>query len=794
MPKKLKKNLSRLFKNKKAIFAFLFFVILGVFFFSHLISAQRFTPEGAGQIPEDSGFWDYLWEDYKYYLGQDTGTVKQSVGLGDWNISEMFLNMGKNLIYGIPAALFYVVAQIASFFADLAAATLRWILSPGFMNISYTNPNNNPIIKSGLGITQSFVNMILVLVLVYIAIATILRLAGYETRKILITFIIVALLVNFAPVICGLIVDASNIAMKFFTQNQTISEKTTGEIAYGTSFTARSKTVFNKMTTTHEGLNPLNKEQRADLLINTTQLFVMTIVYFLAGLIYLIFALVFAVRYMAIWVLVILSPIAFDFYILPNTRKFFLMWWQQFIQWCFIGVTCGFFLYLAELFSTLVDPKSGDASKIALSIPDPSKLTLGATILPLFIPVVFLGIGLIYGLQTSAIGASAIIGFRIPQRSLKWVGKRVWQRGAKPALEQGIGIFRPKDWAKTISQTWEKAPIARWFLPEPIRKYSQYRGNIDEGAKAFEPYASKDIAKRLASGAETGTNFVGGMMKLLERGDFQDFMTDFKKKYGAESDRELFDNKKFLKDMDRYFEITLQGGYHSKMLRSDPRIARAWTGKEWFKPYKDFTPDQAVERAASETRRQHINVWEREVTEDSTIVESLMARGREPFEAIDIQLKRGVETTQKTIDILFSEYVDKVLKKKNAALAEAVKRGEENASKEGWEEYRKYFKTQHKDKEGFFTALKSERFTDRGYRKGTYLTPVKRAEEIKGEAPPETPSEAPVSPPVPGAAVGIKPKKLPLGWRRGKGKKVRGRPGPGVGPSKKPKGRPGLGV
>ncbi|GAI30419.1 unnamed protein product, partial [marine sediment metagenome] len=66
-----------------------------------------------------------------------------------------------------------------------------------------------------------FVNMLLVLILVYIAIATILRLAGYETKKLLITFIIVALLVNFSPVICGLIVDASNIVMNFFLSEVT---------------------------------------------------------------------------------------------------------------------------------------------------------------------------------------------------------------------------------------------------------------------------------------------------------------------------------------------------------------------------------------------------------------------------------------------------------------------------------------------------------------------------------------------------------------------------------------------
>ena len=122
----------------------------------------------------------------------------------------------KSIIVGIPATLIGFIIQVivllAHIGAAIAGAMLNWVTGPGFISWDYTN---NPIIDIGLNITKNFVNLGLVVILVFIALSISLRLKEYANQKTLVRLIAVALLVNFAPVICGLIVDAPNIVMNY---------------------------------------------------------------------------------------------------------------------------------------------------------------------------------------------------------------------------------------------------------------------------------------------------------------------------------------------------------------------------------------------------------------------------------------------------------------------------------------------------------------------------------------------------------------------------------------------------
>lgn len=336
--------------------------------------------------------------------------------LGSWTATR--------LIY-YPSIL---LVKIGVFVVGLAGSLLNWVLSPGFISFSYTKPANNPIIETGLGVTRGFVNMLLVLVLVYIAIATILRLAGYETKKLLVTFIAIALLVNFAPVICGLIVDASNIVMNFFVQD--LSADTFGEL------------MGRKVSDLSSGFG---KESDWDKIWQIViQLAVMVPFLFVSTLILLLFTLIFILRYIVIWLLVILSPLAFVCYILPVTKKYFEMWWKQFLAWSFIGATAGFFLYLGLLMVMYIKNDPG-------TIPAPATGAGGLfdSILPYFVSVVFLGIGFVFGLQTSAMGAGTVINIAKTKgkAGAKLTAKRTWgatKWGARKVREKMPEKWREK--------------------------------------------------------------------------------------------------------------------------------------------------------------------------------------------------------------------------------------------------------------------------------------------------------------------------------------------------------------
>lgn len=445
-----------------------------------------------------------------------------------------------DIIFGIPfktvLLIMWLITQFTIFLTSLCGKLLNWVLSPGFIKFSYTKPGptapDNPIIETGLGVTQGFVNMLLVLILVYIAIATILRLAGYETKKLLVTFIVVALLVNFAPVICGLIVDASNIVMNFFIQDL-------GTDAFGAKMAKQvSDMMFDWKNATWE------KSGQSVL-----QLYILNGFLFILSFILLLFTLIFILRYLVIWILVILSPLAFACYILPITRKYWDLWWKQFINWSFIGVSCGFFLYLGLLFVTHVPA--------AIPAPTTGQGGLFDPILPYFVSVVFLGIGLVFGLQTSAMGAGSVINIA------KTKGRAVVRGAGKGArlAGRGMGWTAEKTRAKMPEKVtrwaekwraeskWGKGEIGLKGLTKralatalPLRYAMRGVGRVVAG-KAIEDEQNrikkteKDLKdKRIQTKLErynlalTDTEKIGAINSMIEEGQIDDAMNE--KKFG----------------------------------------------------------------------------------------------------------------------------------------------------------------------------------------------------------------------------------------------------------------------
>lgn len=643
--------------------------------------------------------------------------------LGVGKLWESVGNLWKNLPLAMVGTIFGILTGISAFFADMAAAFLRWILSESFISLSYTDPARNPIIADGLNITQSFVNMILVLVLVFIALATILRLAGYETKKLLVTFIIVALLVNFAPVICGLIVDFANVTMGFLLGNS----QTTGSV-----FLKRAGDTYDKIKIMQSVSVLVNNPE--EMVNRVSQIFVLGIIYFFASLIYGLFALVFLARYIAIWLLVILSPIAFACYILPATKKYFSLWWSQFINWCIIGITCAFFLFLAERFAQIATP--GVANPVITSQPSTAG-GLANSILPHFVPLAMLGIGLIYGLQTGAAGATAIIG--LGKRTGRWVGKK----GTK-----GVGRFvqekaRLKEIAGRISKHVEKAPVARWFLPETLKKYGEFAPAIEKAQKEAASYSSivnmDDVFSGVGpfGGPATGVRAAGKVFETIKRGDGQDIFQAAKRAYSdmdekTTTDQEVLNDPRFQKKMRRILQIAQSGGLIHQFVRRDPRLASVLAGQKWAgKEYEGMSKEEAIERATSEARPKHINDWEREVLENETVVGTLMQQGgRRVWSAIE-NVKRGQETAQRTIDRIFTK-----------------------SRKTNWDEFIKDFRKKHEGKMAYDDALGYTGFRAAGWKEGQAVAPGAPA------------------PSLPGPAAGVRP---PAGRRPGGGPAPAGR-------------------
>ena len=493
------------------------------------------------------------------------------------------INFIKNLPFAIPGGIAWLIGFIAVSVLALGITFVQWVTGPSFTTLSYTNPKGNPGIEIGLSITQGLTNMFLVLILVFIAIATILRLEKYSTKALLAKFVLIALLVNFSPVICGLIVDAANIVTNFF-----LSAVKPGA-GIDIMWNLGSDISFHLFDP-----DPRYLQQAVfETLARATMYFIMAFVYFAFGLIFML-------RYVVIWVLVILSPIAFACYIIPDTRKYWTQWWHHFFQWSFIGVTCGFFIYLSEKFMEIW--RAGTYS---------SQLSGFAVLQQLMLPVATLVIGLIFGLTTGAAGASAIMDFaktrmKTTAKGLgKITGKGFYRAGRVTGRKLRTTAIPKKEkiqrWAEQLatSKKWgEGEPGWKGRAKRMLATFSPYRHakrglglaltkgitstkkqEIDRGATAVK---GKTPAEMLSKFRRTTSKLakIGILEKAIEEGKISDLMDEEKVGKNALNTNEV---TKLIKKAKEW-------GVDKKLKKAFPHLAEDFVSDEEFAKAKTLNP------------------------------------------------------------------------------------------------------------------------------------------------------------------------------------------------------------
>jgi hypothetical protein len=261
-------------------------------------------------------------------------------------------SLGSTIANAIADSVFFLIEKGLSIVAEVngfifsGVATAMTAVIKYFMSMTVTPgaPNTPSFVSETWNMVRQLTNIFFILILVFIGLATILRLASYQMKQTLPLLLIMALLVNFSGVFVGFIVDISNLVTNYFL-DQASAFKELGSIQR--DFTATGGAT--------ESIAKIAKHISA------------IIYYLVATLIFLILMFVFMIRTWFLWLIVILSPLAFASYILPATRsKIWSKWWEQLIQWSFFAIPVAFTLWLARAALTI----SGDSTK-ALAPLDP---------------------------------------------------------------------------------------------------------------------------------------------------------------------------------------------------------------------------------------------------------------------------------------------------------------------------------------------------------------------------------------------------------------------------------------
>ena len=471
-------------QTKKSLILLSFIVLSSLFFFQ---LAQAEGGEGPGGLMS----------------GAETETTVSGKGL----LALMFAPLG-NAIIALITIILQVLLLVAQISLDIAVGLLIWITHPDFISLSYTNPAGNPLLATGWTLVRNLTNMGFVISFAFIGLATALRIKEYQAQKILLPLILMALLVNFTPVILGVIVDASNILMNFLLGEvvslQFIADmwRTQGNIVLEQLRALIGDTI---------NYQPLAATIALIIFAGTTSFIIA------------LYALLFLFRYVAIWILVILSPLAFFSYVLPATRKIWQQWWNQFLQWCFIGVTMAFFLYLGN--HLLAAATEGEITGILPSSEEAGGLI--ETLLPYGMVIVLLIYGLLMSLSTSAVGASYAIkgakkGGKAALKAGATVGKRVGRRAGVAVAEPVAERF--KGWGERLRKKAEEAAPpeagrwqkASWGVARGIGGISETIGKgigvgvsrlavgrreeVEEYTKKLEKFTPKELKDRYLPG------------------------------------------------------------------------------------------------------------------------------------------------------------------------------------------------------------------------------------------------------------------------------------------------------
>ena len=344
-------------------------------------------------------------------------------------VSGFFGDVAGRIARAIVALSLQLFVLIAEGVLALGIALLSWVTN--WMNsVNYTNPAENELIRIGWTILRDVANIGFILGLIYIGLATALRIAGFQTKKAFASILLLALAINFTPVICGIIVDGANILTNFFLEGL-VQWETLGRV-FSMQTSALGDALFGPL-----GIQPILK--------------ILMIIAFglVGGGILILFSILFLIRILAIWILVILSPAAFVAYIFPPTKKWFSAWWNQLLQWSFIGVIGGFFLYLSHWILYLVTEGPNVEGAIPLPALNAGEVAFGNEVAGVFVACLFMIIGLYATLQTSAMGADRVMNFvksKKFQGALKKAGIKahtgaaVLAAGAAKGAKEGKGI------------------------------------------------------------------------------------------------------------------------------------------------------------------------------------------------------------------------------------------------------------------------------------------------------------------------------------------------------------------
>lgn len=402
------------------------------------------------------------------YINQD-GTLKNEY---------VEANAGAQYLIAALNNILWIIAKVGGWLVWLASLVLVPMLT-------WSTFVRDPLVTSGWTFLQGMANLGFIFALLFIAVATTLQLDIGSPKKMLPRLLIAALLINFSLVIAGVVLDMSRVVMAIIMraiigigtniEDLPIKMLASSDLmgaAFDTGTLRTEGSITLKASSTH--WSSVHNVAMATLFIWVT------------AVAFIIIAVGLFIRYIALVLLLIVSPIAYLAIAFPGMQGVAKKWWASFLKYVIYGPVMLFVLALIVVGSNIaqVDELKGaeySFARAAINV----VIMLGLSIA-----------GAVAGSKLGVIGANATVNFakrvpgmayRNPKTTAAILGGVA--TGGAGWLAAGAGVAGGALAAKAGQRGYREARDFTKEATKPIRKkfgigeYSKYdeKGNLKAG-------------------------------------------------------------------------------------------------------------------------------------------------------------------------------------------------------------------------------------------------------------------------------------------------------------------------
>lgn len=248
-------------------------------------------------------------------------------------------NGGANSLDSLGNLIAKIIDLVIGFIQQLVFDLFSFFIAPLIVSILHIHVYTDTfaaIIYPGWVVVRNLCDIFFILALIAIGMATLFRIESYQYKHLIVQLIIAALLVNFS-----LVISQAVLGLADTVQNQFLPANVNAITNLAQSLMVNSTTLAGHIENISTG----------SVVVTVVEPFFNLAMALGTFGVFLAIAGFLVIRIVVLWVLLMVSPVAYVAGVLPATSNLRSQWWQLFLKYAFFTPIMAFFLNIAAVIS-----------------------------------------------------------------------------------------------------------------------------------------------------------------------------------------------------------------------------------------------------------------------------------------------------------------------------------------------------------------------------------------------------------------------------------------------------------